>query len=82
MTEPDKTEVRQRQSAGVRARQKAIQTLIANHQEEYDRLVTQNRVAAGLSPRASGPSTEELEERIRKQRERLAKWEAELRAAQ
>lgn len=76
------TEAHERQQKGVRARRDAIQTLIANHQAEFDELVARNRVAAGLTPRASGPSAEALEERIRKQREKLAKWEAELRLAQ
>ena len=82
MAETDKTAAHQRQKKGVQARQEAIQALIANHQPEFDALVAKNRVALGLTPRASGPSKEELEERIQKQREKLAKWEAELRLAQ
>lgn len=77
-----KNEAHERQQKGVRARRDAIQTLIANHQAEFDVLVAKNRVAAGLTPRASGPSPEVLEERIRRQREKLAEWEAELRLAQ
>lgn len=77
-----KSEALERQQKGVRARQDAIQALIAAHQREYDALVAKNRVALGLPPRASGPSREQLEERIQKARERLAKWEAELRMAQ
>lgn len=70
---------RDKAKRGIRARQDAIATLIANHQTEFDELHARNRVALGLSPRSSGPSKSELEERIRKQKERLAKWEAELR---
>ena len=66
MAKKPKDEAHERQQKGVRARRDAIQTLIANHQDEFDRLVAQNRVAAGLSPRASGPSLEALEERIQK----------------
>lgn len=76
-SEADKDKARR----GIKARQDAIATLIANHQGEFDELVTKNRVALGLPPRASGPSREALEERIRKQRERLERWEAELRLA-
>lgn len=82
MAKTSKSEAHERQQRGVRARRDAMQTLIANHQAEFDALVARNRVAAGLPPRASGPSLEALEKRIQKQRERLAKWEAELRAAQ
>jgi hypothetical protein len=74
------SEARERQVKGVKARQNAIQALIAAHQAEFDEMVARNRVAAGLPPRASGPSREALEERIRKARERLEKWEAELKA--
>lgn len=64
---------------GIKARQDAITTLIERHQEEFDTLHAQNRVDLGLPPRSSGPTRIELEERIRKQEERLAKWKAELR---
>jgi hypothetical protein len=79
---PDSTnsEARERQHNGVRARQDAIQALIAAHREEFDGMVTKNRLSLGLPARASGPSREALEERIRKARERLEKWEAELKA--
>lgn len=79
MASTPNSEAHERQQKGVRARQDAIQTLIAKYQSEYDALVAKNRVALGLPPRASGPSREQLEERIQKARERLAKWEAELR---
>lgn len=71
-------EQRDRASKGIRARQEAIATLIQNHQEEFDRLHAQNRVAQGLPPRSSGASAEELAERIRKHEERVEKWKAEL----
>ena len=67
---------------GIKARQDALTTLIANHQEEFDDLHAKNRIALGLSLRSSGPTREQLEERIRRQREKLEKWEAELRLAQ
>ena len=81
MTKTTKSEGHERQQKGVKARQDAIQTLIANHQAEFDELVAKNRVAAGLPPRASGPSREALEERIQRHRERLQKWEDELKLA-
>lgn len=65
--------------AGVRARQSAVAALIANHQEEFERLHARFRTDAGLTPTASGPSREQLEERIAKQRQRLARWEEQLR---
>lgn len=63
---------------GIKARQDAIKTLIERHQTEFDELHAKNRVSLGLSPRSAGPSREALEERIRKQEERLAKWRREL----
>jgi hypothetical protein len=63
---------------GIKARQDAIKALIVNHQDEFDAIHAKNRVALGLSPRSAGPSTKELEERIKKQEERLAKWKQEL----
>ena len=63
---------------GIKARQDAIKTLIERHQTEFDDLHARNRVAAGLSPRSAGPSREVLEERIKRQEERLAKWRQEL----
>lgn len=75
------TAERDKAKKGIRARQDAIKTLIERHQDEFDELHAKNRVAAGLSPRSAGPSKEQLEERIRKQRERLEKWEAELKQA-
>lgn len=71
-------EERDRAKKGIRARQDAIKTLIERHQDEFDELHTRNRVALGLRPTSSGPSREALEERIRKQEERLAKWKADL----
>lgn len=69
---------RDRAKKGIKARQDAIKALISNHQQEFDELHAKNRVLAGLPLRSSGPSRQELEERIRKQRERLEKWEKEL----
>lgn len=70
-----------RAKKGIKARQDAVKTLIERHQTEFDQLHASNRVALGLSPRSAGPSRAQLEERIRKQRERLEKWERELRMA-
>jgi len=72
---------RDKAKRGIRARQDAIATLIANHQAEFDEEHAKNRVALGLPPRPNGPTKEQLEERVRKQRERLVKWEEELRMA-
>jgi hypothetical protein len=69
----------ERAKLGIRARRDAINTLVERHQDEFDELHRRNRLAVGLPPRSAGPSKAELEERIRKQRERLAKWEADLR---
>jgi hypothetical protein len=72
---------RDKAKRGIKARQDAIATLIANHQAEFDEMHAKNRIALGLSPRSSGPTRQQLEERIQKQREKLEKWEAELRLA-
>ena len=77
MPKPTK-EQKERLKKGVRARLDAIAQLIANHQDEFERLHAQNRVAQGLSPTPSGPSREQLEERIRKQEEKLALWRRQL----
>ena len=66
---------------GIKARQDAIKTLIEKYQSEFDELHTRNRVALGLSPRSTGPTKEQLEERVKRTRERLEKWERELRLA-
>lgn len=73
---------RNKAKKGIKARQDALKTLVANHQQEFDELHAKNRVALGLSPRAAGPSKKELEERIRRQEERLAKWKQELQLTQ
>ena len=75
------TDERDRAKKGIKARQDAIKTLIANHQDEFNELHRKNRVAAGLPPRSSGPTKAELQERIRKQEEKLAKWREELELA-
>lgn len=75
------TAEKDRAKKGIKARQDALATLIANHQEEFDELHRKNRVAAGLPLRSSGPTRAQLEERIRKQEERLAKWKQELAAS-
>lgn len=72
---------RDKAKRGIKARQDAIATLIANHQAEFDEMHAKNRIALGLPPRSSGPTRQQLEERIQKQREKLEKWEAELRLA-
>lgn len=74
-------EQRLRAKNGIKARQDAINTLIERHQDEFDELHAKNRVALGLPLRSSGPTKEQLEERIRAQRAKLEKWEEELRLA-
>ena len=71
----------ERAKKGIRARQDAIAELIKRHQEEFDELHTRNRVALGLPIAPQGPTRAELEERIRKQEERLEKWKEQLRQA-
>lgn len=75
------TEERKRAKLGIKARNMAQAELIASHRAEFDALHAKHRTALGLSPRASGPTRAELEERIKKQEERLAKWKEELRLA-
>lgn len=64
---------RDKAKKGIRARQEAIKTLISRHQEEFDEIHIKNRLAAGLAPTNAGPSREELEAKIRKTEEKLAK---------
>ncbi len=76
-TEDEKERLRK----GIKARQAALRTLMDRHRPEFEELHAQARVAEGLPAKSQGPSRAQLEERVRKQRERLAKWEAELRLA-
>lgn len=69
-----------RTKRGIKARHAATAELIANHQEEFARLHARKRMELGLSSRPSGPTDEELKNRILKRREQLEKWESELRA--
>jgi hypothetical protein len=64
---------RDKAKKGIRARQEAIKTLISRHQEEFDEIHIKNRLAVGLAPTNAGPSREELEAKIRKTEEKLAK---------
>jgi len=63
---------------GIKARQDAIASLIANHQDEFDELHRKNRVALGLPLRSQGPTKQQLEERIERRKKELEKWQAEL----
>ena len=71
-------EEKDRAKKGIKARQDAIKTLIERHQTEFDEIHVRNRIALGLSPRSAGPNREQLEERIKRQKERLEKWQREL----
>lgn len=66
-------EQRERAKKGIKARQDAIKTLIQNHQVEFDALHTRNRISLGLTPSATSPSREQLEERIKRNQAKLAK---------
>lgn len=71
-----------KQEKGIRARQQAIKALLAENQERFDELHAKYRLEAGLSSRPAGPSVAELEEKVARQRQRLEKWEQELKRAQ
>lgn len=75
------TEEKDKARKGIKARQDAIKTLIERHQPEFEELHARNRVALGLSPRSAGPSREQLQERIKRQEQKLAKWRQELELA-
>lgn len=64
---------REKAKKGIRARADALKTLIEKHQAEFDELHVKNRLAAGLAPTNTGPSKDELEAKIRKQEDKLAK---------
>lgn len=71
-------EERNRAKKGIKARQDAIKALIANHQDEFDRIHAANRVAAGLPRRSAGPTVEVIEGRLKKAQEQMEKWQREL----
>lgn len=71
-------EEKDRAKRGIKARQDAIKTLIERHQTEFEELHAGNRVAAGLSPRSAGPTKAQLEERVKRTREKLERWQREL----
>jgi hypothetical protein len=64
---------RAKASKGIKARAAAIKELQERHKGEFDELLVQHRMAAGLAPRNNGPSKAQLEARVRKAEERLAK---------
>lgn len=75
------TEEKERLKRGIQARNEALNALMDRHRDEFERLHAEKRLSLGLPARSAGPSRAQLEERIRKQREKLAKWEEELRIA-
>ena len=79
-TKAEREAERQRAKDGIKARRDAISTLIARHQEEFNQLVTANRVALGLPLKPQGPTKAQLEERIAREEEKLRKWREELAA--
>lgn len=64
---------REKAKKGIQARQKAIKTLIDNHKSEFNEMHIRFRLEAGLAPTNQGPSRAQLEEKIRKQEEKLAR---------
>lgn len=64
---------REKARKGIQARQDAIKELIARHKSEFDEIHIKLRLAAGLAPTNAGPSRAQLEEKIRKQEEKLAR---------
>jgi hypothetical protein len=69
---------RDRAKRGIRARQEALKSLIANHREEFEGLVKKNRLALGLSARPAGPTVDDLKARIKRSEEQMEKWRREL----
>lgn len=67
-----------RAKKGIKARNDAMKSLVANHQAEFDELVTRNRLALGLSRKPSGPTREQREASIKRAEEQIAKWRKEL----
>jgi hypothetical protein len=64
---------REKAKKGIRARADAVKVLIERHKTEFDELIIKNRLAAGLAPTNSGPSREQLAEKIRKAEDKLAR---------
>lgn len=70
---------RDKAKKGIRARQDAVKALIEKYQQEFDEMHVANRMGLGLPPQSSGPSREKREQQIKAAKERIAKWEQELR---
>lgn len=71
--QPLDKEASERQTKGIHARAAAIKELLERHKTEFDELLVQQRLAAGLSPKNGGPTKAQLEAQIRKAEETLAK---------
>jgi hypothetical protein len=70
-----------RAKKGIKARQDALETLISNHQAEFDELVTRNRLALGLPARPQGATPEQIQAKIERAEKQMQKWREELRLA-
>jgi hypothetical protein len=64
---------REKAKKGIRARQEAIKTLIERHKTEFDEVHVKYRLMAGLAPTNGGLTRAQLEAKIRKGEEKLAK---------
>lgn len=64
----------------IAARAEAVTQLIKANQDEFNRLLAEERTKRGLSATAGGESTKALEERAAKQLAKLAKLRTELEA--
>ena len=69
---------RDRAKKGIKARHDAVTTLIANHREEFDEMVKNNRLALGLPAKPSGPTADEIKAKIARAEQQLRKWRQDL----
>ena len=74
-------EQRDRAVKGRQAQINATNYILNKYKDEFEQRLIQERTAAGLPIRTQGPTRAELEERIRKQEQKLEKWREQLRLA-
>lgn len=78
MATATKTENRVMNGQAIAARAEAVNQLITAHLDEFNTILAAERTKRGLSAVAGGESTNALLERQKKQLEKLAKLEAQL----
>lgn len=71
---------RQANGQAIAARAEAVKKLVANHADEFGKILSAERIGRGLSAESGGQSTNELLARQTKAQEKLDKIKADLAA--